>query len=245
MYYGGTRCGCVMIPASLNRYGWCVFQKELNKFLSGENTVSVVERTSNGIVDGGPMANGGQTSKKLINYGNQRKYGKFQNSRGILGYNGIKGDSAITISNNNGRPTCKFVFKLTFANLGLRVFKPDGGKRVVSWMGQVKPQKPIVVGHVVIQTQAHDQASAHLANPIENTHLEAVIYSDTNGLNERKFYIQGTGGLGENSSALKVAAESPTVVPVALIRAKLHSCPVAELPAPISVASHPNREFER
>ena len=59
VYYGGTRCGCVMIPASLNRSGWCVFQKELNKFLSGENIVSVVERTSDGIVDGGPMAGGG------------------------------------------------------------------------------------------------------------------------------------------------------------------------------------------
>ena len=40
----------------------------------------------------------------------------------------IKGDFAITILNINGRSTRKFVFKLTFANLALRVFKPDGGK---------------------------------------------------------------------------------------------------------------------
>ena len=40
----------------------------------------------------------------------------------------IKGDFAITILNINGRSTRKFVFKLTSANLALRVFKPDGGK---------------------------------------------------------------------------------------------------------------------
>ena len=57
VYYGGTRHGCVMIPASLNRSGWCVFQKELDKFC--ENTISVVERTSDGIVGGGSMASGG------------------------------------------------------------------------------------------------------------------------------------------------------------------------------------------
>ena len=85
VYYGGTHHGRVMIPASLNRSGWCVFQKELDKFLSSENTISVAERTLNGIVGGGSMASGGQTGKKLINYGNQWKNGKFQNSRGILG----------------------------------------------------------------------------------------------------------------------------------------------------------------
>ena len=91
----------------------------------------------------------------------------------------IKGDFAITILNINGRSTRKFVFKLTSANLALRVFKPDGGKQVVSWMDQVKPQKPIVVGLVVNQTQAQDQAQTqalvHLANPLEKIHSEAVL----------------------------------------------------------------------
>lgn len=59
VYYGGTCCDCVMIPASLNRSGWCVFQKELDKFLFGENTVLVAERTSEGISGGGLMAGGG------------------------------------------------------------------------------------------------------------------------------------------------------------------------------------------
>ena len=152
VYYGGKRCGCVMIPTSLNRSRWCVFQKELDKFLSGKNTVLVAERTSKGSVGGGPMAGGGQIGKKLINFGNQRKYGKFQNSGGNLGYNRIKGDSAITISNINGRPIRKFIFKLTSANLALRVFKPDGGKRVVLWLDQAKPLKPIVVGPGINQT---------------------------------------------------------------------------------------------
>nr|POE72567.1 hypothetical protein CFP56_62072 [Quercus suber] len=106
-------------------------EKELDKFLSGENTVSVAEMTSEGIVGDGPMAGGGQTGKNLINFGNQRKNGKFQN------------------------------------------------------------------------------------------------YG------------------GETSRESGVAAKSPMVVPVALMRAKLHSCPVAKLLAPILVASHPNWEVER
>nr|POE72568.1 hypothetical protein CFP56_62073 [Quercus suber] len=93
-------------------------EKELDKFLSGENTVSVAEMTSEGIVGGGPMAGGGQTGKNLTNF-------------------------------------------------------------------------------------------------------------------------------GETSRESGVAAKSPMVVPVALMRAKLHSCPVAKLLAPILVASHPNWEVER
>ena len=130
----------------------CVSER-IRQVLVGENTVLVAKGTSEGIV-GGPLAGGGQNGKKLTSYDNQQKNGKFQNSGGILGYNGIKGDFSITVSNINGRPTHKFVFKLTSANLALRVFKPYGGKQVVSWMDQVKSQKPIVVGLVVNQTQA-------------------------------------------------------------------------------------------
>ena len=202
----------------------------------------MAERTSNGIVGGGSMVGGGQIGKKLINYGNQWKNGKFQNFGGILEYHRIKGDSTITVSNINGKPIRKFVFKLTFANLALRVFKPNGGKRVILWMDQVKPQKPIVVGPVVNQTQAQDQAQAlaHLANPLEKTHSEAVINSNTNGLNERMFYVQGTNGLGETSRESRAVVEFPMVLPTTLMRAKLHSCPIAELPVPISMASHPD-----
>ena len=95
------------------------------------------------------------------------------------------------------------------------------------------------------QDQAQAQASAHLANPLEKIHLEAVINSDTNRLNERIFYVQGTSGSGETSRESGAATESPMVVPTAPMRAKLHSCPVVELPTPISMASHLDRKVER
>lgn len=44
-----------------------------------------------------------------------------------------------------------------------------------------------------------------------------------------------------NSGAV---AETPMVVPEAPMRAKIHPCPGAEVLAPISVASHPDREVE-
>ena len=116
-------------------------------------------------------------------------------------------------------------------------------------MDQVKPQKPIVVGLVVNQTQAQDQAQTqapvHLANPLEKIHSEAVINSDTNRLNKRMFYAQSTSGSGKTSRELGAVAEASMVVPTAPMRAKLHSCSVAELPALISVASHLDREVER
>uniref|UniRef100_A0A7N2R0U5 Rx N-terminal domain-containing protein n=1 Tax=Quercus lobata TaxID=97700 RepID=A0A7N2R0U5_QUELO len=241
VYYGGKRRGCVMIPASLNRSGWCVFQKELDKFLSGENFVSVAERTLEGSVGGGPMAGGGQNGKQLIGFGNQRKFGNFQNSRG---YNGIKGDFAITVSNLNGRPIHKFIFKLTSANLALRVFKPDGGKRVVSWLEQAQPLKP-VVGPRVNVNQAQSQAQALLANLIDKTHSEAENISDPIGLKVRLSCDQDPSGSGETSTEPMVATELSMVVPMDPTRAFLHSRPVLELLAPISVASLPDREVER
>ncbi|KAF3973956.1 hypothetical protein CMV_002666 [Castanea mollissima] len=49
--------------------------------------------------------------------------------------NVILGDSAINNSIINGRPTRAFSYKLTTATLALRIFKLEGGKRCVSWMG--------------------------------------------------------------------------------------------------------------
>ena len=132
VHYGGAHHGCVMIPASSNRSGWCLFIKELDRFLTGENTVLVAGMTSDGVVGGGSRAGSGQNGKKMINYGNQRKTRNFQISGVILKHNMIMSDSTITVSNINGRPTREFTFKLTFANLVLRVFKSNEGKRVVS-----------------------------------------------------------------------------------------------------------------
>ena len=33
VYYGGPRRGCVIVPASSNRSGWCLFTKELDRFV--------------------------------------------------------------------------------------------------------------------------------------------------------------------------------------------------------------------
>lgn len=90
MYYGGARHGSIIIPASSNRFGWCLFTKELARFLSSENIVLVEEMTSDGVASGGPTDGGGQNGKKMITYGNQRKTRNFQNSRVILGHNMIK-----------------------------------------------------------------------------------------------------------------------------------------------------------
>lgn len=154
--------------------------------------------------------------KKIINYGNQRKTRNFQISRGILGHNMIKGDSAITVSNINGRPTREFVFKLTSAHLALRVFKPDKGKRVVSWMDPNKLQRPEKVGLVVNQAQAQ----AQLANPKGKAYLEEDLNSYPSGLSKRLLCDQGRNGLGNTSRLPGVAAESPMVVFAAPMRVK-------------------------
>ena len=77
MYYGGARCGCVMIPANSNRSGWCLYQKELDKFILGEKIVFLEGMTSDSAVGGSPMAGDGQNGKKIINYGNQQKTRNF------------------------------------------------------------------------------------------------------------------------------------------------------------------------
>ena len=53
LYYGGARHGSIIIPASSNRSGWCLFTKELARFFSGENIVLVDEKTSDGVAGGG------------------------------------------------------------------------------------------------------------------------------------------------------------------------------------------------
>jgi len=50
----------------------------------------------------------------------------------VFGSNMIHGDITINVSVINGRPTRVFNFKLTPANLALRICKPEGGRRVVS-----------------------------------------------------------------------------------------------------------------
>ena len=44
VYFGGSRRGCIMIPASSNRAGWSLFQNELRNFCSGAKPVSLAKR---------------------------------------------------------------------------------------------------------------------------------------------------------------------------------------------------------
>ena len=110
------------VPASSNWARWCLFSKELDSFLSGSNTVQVEGRNSVGDDGGGPSAGGGHDGKKLIKTGNQRKLRNFENSSAILGHNVLKGETVVTVSNKNGRPTRDFLFKLTTDILALKVF---------------------------------------------------------------------------------------------------------------------------
>ena len=99
VFFGGARRGCVMVPASSNRAGWCLFSKELNSFLAGSNTIGVEGRNSGGAGGGGQMDGGGHDGKKLFKIGNQRKLRNFENSRAYLGHNVFKGETvAMTVS---------------------------------------------------------------------------------------------------------------------------------------------------
>ena len=50
---GGTRRGCIMILASSNRAGWCLFQKELWNFSFGAKLVSMAKVSFNNGGGGG------------------------------------------------------------------------------------------------------------------------------------------------------------------------------------------------
>ena len=50
VYFGGSRRGCVMIPASSNRAGWSLFQKELRNFCSSAKPVSLAKVS---VINGG------------------------------------------------------------------------------------------------------------------------------------------------------------------------------------------------
>ena len=81
MFYGRARCGWVMVPTSSNRSRWCLFTKELDRFLLGSNSVWVEGRTS------AEDVGGGQKGKKSFKIRNQRKLRNFEISRAISGHN--------------------------------------------------------------------------------------------------------------------------------------------------------------
>ena len=60
-----------MIPASSNRAGWTLFQKELRNFCYGAKLVSLDKVSFNNGGGGGQLAGGGRSGKSLPVYGNQ------------------------------------------------------------------------------------------------------------------------------------------------------------------------------
>ncbi|KAF3967821.1 hypothetical protein CMV_008223 [Castanea mollissima] len=116
-YYGLFKQSCIMIPASYNRAGWSLFQRELRSFFIGAKPASLAEASST-------IGGGGGGGGKIVG-GNQS--GKFLSTSVI-----------------NGRPKRAFYFKLTPASLALRVCKPEGGKRKVICMDAKELRWPMV-----------------------------------------------------------------------------------------------------
>ena len=148
VYFGGAGHGCVIVPASSNRSGWCLFSKELERFLSGPNMAWVKRGTSDEDAGGGPTEVDGHRGNNSFKNGNQRKNRDFENTKAGSGNNVLKGPSGMSVTTRNGRPTRETIFKLNTANLALRVSIVDGGKRVVSWLNPKSLISPILVGLV-------------------------------------------------------------------------------------------------
>ena len=135
VYFGGARRGCVMIPTNSNRAGWSLIQKELRNFLFGEKSVTPVEVSSNNSGKVGQSVGGGWNGNNLPIYGKQRQFRDFKKTGTTLGHNMIHGDPRVNVSVINGRPTRVFKFKLTTANLALRICKSEGGRHMVNYLG--------------------------------------------------------------------------------------------------------------
>ena len=211
VFYGGARRGCVMVPASSNRSGWCLFTKELDRFLSGSNSVWVDGRTAAEDVCGGLMDGGGQKGKKSFKIRNQRKLRNFEISRAISGHNVLKGGSGITVSSINGRPTREYTFELTLANLALRVSKSDGGKRVVTRLSPYYPHKSINSGPDMFP--GHDKAQ--LTNPCGKVQEEVSFYRglDVSWLRNQSAMVVGETSKPPMKSTVPPAmTETSTVV---------------------------------
>ena len=136
VYFGGARRGCVMIPTSSNSAAWSLIQKELRNFLSGAKPPSSVEASLDNSGGVGQTIGSGWNGNNFPIYGNQWKLRNFEKIGTTLGHNVIHGDPIVNVSVINGRPMRVFYFKLTSANLALRICKFEGGPRVVTYLGE-------------------------------------------------------------------------------------------------------------
>nr|POE70252.1 hypothetical protein CFP56_36516 [Quercus suber] len=132
-----------MIPASSNRAGWSLFQRELRNFFTGAKLGSMADVSSKNGGGGGGLSVGGDRSENLLSAsGNQQKIRNFEKFGAILGQNGIPGvpiGNGSVLNDNvsviNGRSTQACTFKLTPAFLALRVCKSEGEKCTVTVLG--------------------------------------------------------------------------------------------------------------
>ncbi|KAF3973645.1 hypothetical protein CMV_002939 [Castanea mollissima] len=232
VYYGGARRGWIMVPASSNRSGWSLFSKELDRFLSGSNTASVIGRISDEEAGAGAgpalTVGGGHFGKKSPKIRKQRKLRKFEFFRADSGNNVFKDGSGVTVSSINGRPTRDFKFEVSPVSLALRVTKTIGGKRLVNWVNQFSTQKPISSGPVLLS--GHDKVLSHKAldsGPIFLTGQDKAQVDDPRdkaqnglsfhrGVGVRSLHNQSVREVGECSkppmkpSALSVMPEGAT-----------------------------------
>ena len=70
VYFGGSRRGCIMIPASFNRAGWSLFQNELGNFCSSAKSVYLAKVSVFNGSGGGQLASDGRSGKSMSIYGN-------------------------------------------------------------------------------------------------------------------------------------------------------------------------------
>ena len=84
-----------MIPASSNRAGWSLFQREMRDFFTGAKPVSMDEASSKNGGGGGRQSVGGDRSGKILSVvGHQRKSRNFEKFGANLGQKRIPGGHA-------------------------------------------------------------------------------------------------------------------------------------------------------
>ncbi|KAF3954007.1 hypothetical protein CMV_020601 [Castanea mollissima] len=212
VYYGGARRGWIMVPASSNRSGWCLFSKELDRFLSGSNTVWVKGSTSNEDAGAGPgpTEGGGHFGKKSSKIRKQRKLRNFEISRAVSGHNVLKDATGGTVSSINGRPTRDFKFELTPANLALRASKSVGGKCMVTWSNHSSTYKPIHSGPKLVS--GHDKVHSHKAivsGPILSSGHDKAQFADLRGkAQDGHSFLRGVGACILHNQSTRVVGES-------------------------------------
>lgn len=153
-------------------------------------------------------AGGGQAGLHMINYGNQRQSRNSENTGVILGRNVIHGDSIVNVPNINGRPMSAFIFKLTPANLALRIFKTDEGKCKVSRLDPNGIQRPNKGETVVLKKDPSRHVKAQVANPKGKArlHSDLVNLSIPSGSMGASVIDQGVSGLGESLGVFGVTS---------------------------------------